>query len=146
MHTATLLYSLSHIGHCESESEVTQSCPTLRETHGLQSSRLLCPWDFPGKSTRVGCHFFLQGIFPAQGSNPGLPSCRQTLYRLSHQGSPIIGYQIKFPVLCSGSLSVIYFIYSSVYMSIPISQFISLSSPLVNHKFVFCMCNSIYVL
>ena len=34
----------------------------------------------------VGCHFLLQGIFPAQGSNPGLQHCRQALYRLSHQG------------------------------------------------------------
>ena len=41
---------------------------------------------FPGKSTGVGC--LLQGIFPTQGSNPGLPHCRQTLYPLSHQGSP----------------------------------------------------------
>ena len=43
---------------------------------------------FPGKSTGVGCLFLLQGIFPTQGSNPGLPHCRQTLYPLSHQGSP----------------------------------------------------------
>ena len=28
----------------------------------------LCPWDFPGKNTEVGCHFLLQGIFPTQGS------------------------------------------------------------------------------
>ena len=34
----------------------------------------------------MGCHFLLQGIFLTQGSNPGLPHCRQTLYRLSHQG------------------------------------------------------------
>ena len=33
-------------------------------------------------------HFLLQGIFPTQGSNPGLPHCRQTLYHLNHQGSP----------------------------------------------------------
>ena len=46
------------------------------------------PWDFPGKSTGVGCHFFLQEIFPTQGSNPGLLHCRQILYRLSYQGSP----------------------------------------------------------
>ena len=46
-----------------------------------------CPWDFPGKSTRVGCHFLLQRIFPTQGLNPGLLHCRKTLYRLSHQGS-----------------------------------------------------------
>ena len=36
----------------------------------------------------MGCHFLLQGIFPTQGLNPGLPHCRQTLYHLSHQGSP----------------------------------------------------------
>ena len=48
-------------------------------------TKLLHPRDFPGKSTGVGCHFLLQGIFPTQGSNPGLSHCRQTLYRLSHQ-------------------------------------------------------------
>ena len=47
------------------------------------TTMLLCPWNFPGKSTRVGCHFLLQRIFPTQGSNPGLLYCRQTLYRLS---------------------------------------------------------------
>ena len=35
----------------------------------------------------MGCHFLLQGIFPTQGLNPGLPHCRQTLYHLSHQGN-----------------------------------------------------------
>ena len=48
-------------------------------------TRLLHPWDFLGKSTGV-C--LLQGIFPTQGSNPGLPHCRQMLYHLRHQGSP----------------------------------------------------------
>ena len=57
------------------------------QPHGLKPTRLLCPWDFPGKNTRVGCHFLLQGIFPTQGWNPGLPHCRQMLYHLSHQGS-----------------------------------------------------------
>ena len=42
----------------ESESEVTQSCPTLCNP---MDTRLLCPWDFLGKSTGVGCHFLLQG-------------------------------------------------------------------------------------
>ena len=42
--------------------------------HGLQSSRLLCPWDSPGKSTGVGCHDLLQGIFLIQGLNPLLMS------------------------------------------------------------------------
>ena len=36
-------------------------------------------WDSPGKNTRVGCHFLLQGIFPTQGLNPGLPHCGRIL-------------------------------------------------------------------
>ena len=54
-------------------------------------TKLLRPRDFLGKSNGVGCHFLLQGIFPTQGSNPGLLHCRRTLYCLSHQevkGSP----------------------------------------------------------
>ena len=47
-------------------------------------------WDFPGNSTEMDCHFLLQQIFPTQGSNPGLPHCRQTLYGLSHQGNPYV--------------------------------------------------------
>ena len=35
----------------------------------LQSTRLLCPWDFPSRNTGVGCHFLLHGIFPIQGWN-----------------------------------------------------------------------------
>ena len=56
--------------------------------HGLYPARLLCPWDFPGNITGVGCHFLLQGIFPTEGLNPGLLHCRWILYRLNHQGSP----------------------------------------------------------
>ena len=43
--------------------------------------------DSPGKNAGVGCHSFLQGIFPTQGLNPGLPHCRWILYQLNHQGS-----------------------------------------------------------
>jgi len=41
----------------------------------------VCPvhGDSPGKNTGVDCHALLQGIFPTQGSNPGLPHCRQIL-------------------------------------------------------------------
>ena len=42
----------------------------------------------PGKNTEVGCHTLLRGIFPSQGSNPGLPHCRWIFYHLSPQGSP----------------------------------------------------------
>ena len=67
---------------------LTQLCLTL-QLHGLELTRLLCPWESPGKNTGVGCHFLLQGIFWTQGSNPGLPHSRQTLYHLTHQGIPI---------------------------------------------------------
>ena len=40
------------------------------QSRELEPTRLLCPWDFPGKNTEVGCHFLLQGIFLTQGSNP----------------------------------------------------------------------------
>ena len=42
--------------------------------YGPSLARLLCPWDSPGKNTRVDFHAFLQGIFPTQGSNLGLMS------------------------------------------------------------------------
>ena len=61
-----------------------QSCPTLWP-RGLQPARFLWPWDSPDKNTGVGCHALLQGIFPTQCSNPGLPHCRRILYHLSHQ-------------------------------------------------------------
>ena len=61
------------------------SCVRLFATPWTVAYYLLHPWDFPGKNTGVGCHFLLQVIFPAQGSHPGLPHCRQTLYHLSHQ-------------------------------------------------------------
>ena len=52
----------------------------------LSRARLFAtPWTgAPGKNAGVGCHFLLQGIFPTQGSNPGLPHCRQILYSLSY--------------------------------------------------------------
>ena len=67
----------------ESESEkVIQSCPTLCDpmdntVHGILQARIL-----------VGSLCLLQGIFPTQGSKPGLLHCRRILYQLSHEGSP----------------------------------------------------------
>ena len=75
---------------------VTQSCPTLCDPIDCKPLRLVCLWDSPGKNTGVGCHFLLQGIFPSQGSNPGLLHCRQILYCVSHQGK-ILGPKIGKP-------------------------------------------------
>ena len=41
------------------------------QSHGLQHTRLLCPWDSPGENTGVGCHFLLQGHLPYPGIEPG---------------------------------------------------------------------------
>ena len=69
---------------CVSRSVMSNSL----QPHGLWFTRLLCPWASPGKNTGVGWHALLWGIFLTQGSNLGLPHCRQTLYHLSHQGCP----------------------------------------------------------
>ena len=53
------------------------------QPHGLYSQ-----WNSPDQDTGVGSHSLLQGIFPTQGSNPGLLHWRQILYQLSHKGSP----------------------------------------------------------
>ena len=61
--------------------KVAQSCPTLR--HPMDS-----PQNSPGQNTGVGSLLLLQGIFPTQGSKPGLLHCRWILYQLSHKGYP----------------------------------------------------------
>ena len=54
----------------------------------LQPYGLYSPWNSPGQNTGVGSLSLLQGIFPTQGSNPGLLYYRRNLYQLSHEGSP----------------------------------------------------------
>ena len=79
------------VGQCKHVSYSVLSCSVVFNSlppRGLKPARLFCPWDFPGKNTGVGSLSLLQGIFPAQGLNPGLPHCRQILYHLSHKGSP----------------------------------------------------------
>ena len=69
-----------------------QSCPTL----------LYSPWSYPGQIIGAGSISLPQGIFPTQGSSPGLLHCRQILYQLSHKGSPRILEWVAFP-FSSGS-------------------------------------------
>ena len=66
--------------------------------HGLHS-----PWNSPDQNTGVGSLSLFQGIFPTQGSSPGLPHCRWILYQLSHKGSPRILEWVAYP-FSSGSL------------------------------------------
>ena len=68
---------------------------TSLRPHGLQPPRLLCPWDFPGKSTGVGCHFLLQGTLPNPGIKPGSPTLQadslpsEPPVKLTFQGTDI---------------------------------------------------------
>ena len=64
---------------------VTQSYPTLCDPIEGSLPGFSVHRDSPGKNTGVGCYALLQGIFPTQGLNPGLPHCRQILYCLSHE-------------------------------------------------------------
>ena len=67
---------------------VAQSYTALCDLVDCSSPGSSVHGDSPGKNTGVDCHGLLQGIFPMQGSNPGLPHCRRILHCLSHQGSP----------------------------------------------------------
>ena len=62
-----------------------ESCSVV--SNSLQPHRLYSPWNSLGKNTGMDSLTLLQGIFPTQGSNPGLPHCRQILYQLCHKGS-----------------------------------------------------------
>ena len=73
------------------------SCVPLLGPHGLYS-----PWNSLGQNTGVGSLSLLQGIFPTQRLNPGLPHCRWILYQLSHKGSPRILGWVAYP-FSSGS-------------------------------------------
>ena len=87
-----LFFSMtSSIGLIVTRSQKPSSCLCVCEslspvwlfaTPRTVPTRLLCPWNSPGKNTGVDCHSLLQRIFPAQGSNPGL---LQILYRLSYR-------------------------------------------------------------
>ena len=98
-------YSTAHLPSIRWKKKKWKLLGCFRLCDPMDPTRLLCPWDFPGKNTGVGCHSLLQGIFSNQGSNLGLPHCRQSLYLVSDQGSPsplgepevTIGTGIHFP-------------------------------------------------
>ena len=85
---------LFHIEKRFKVQSVSRSVMSNLWPHGLWCTRLLCRWDSPDKSTRVGSHSLLQGIFLTQGQNPGLLHCRHILYPLSHQGSSLLERRI----------------------------------------------------
>ena len=64
---------------------VTELCLSLCDPTDCSLPGSSVYGDSPGKNIGMGCHFLLQGIFPTQGSNPGLLHWRWILYHLSHQ-------------------------------------------------------------
>ena len=78
----------STINVCEGRS-VMSDC--------LWPQGLLSPWNSPGQNTGMGSLSLLQGIFPTQGSNRGLPHCRQILHQLSLLGTPKILKWVAYP-------------------------------------------------
>ena len=94
---------LSHLGssfwnpHAAAES--LQSCLTLCNPMDYRLPGSSVHEDSPGRNTGVDSHSLLQGIFPTQGWNLGLPYCRQILYHLSHKGSPSRAYKRPYTVL-----------------------------------------------
>ena len=76
---------------------VTQLCLILCDPIDCTQPGSSVHGDSPGQNTAVGSLSLLQGIFPTQGLNPGLPHCGQILYSLSHQGSPRILEYVDYP-------------------------------------------------
>ena len=76
---------------------IAQSCPTLCDPMDCSPLGSSVHGDSPDKNSGVSGHALLQGIFPTQRSNPGLPHCRWILYHLSHQGNPRMLQWVAYP-------------------------------------------------
>ena len=135
--------------------------------HGLWLTRLLRPWDFPGKNTGVGCYFLLQEIFPTQGLNPGLPALQAdsllsespdkaeaVMKKNTEVGCHFLLQEI-FPTQGSNlhwqadslTLSHLASPHSSIYICQSLTPNLSHSLPTThNHNLVFYMCDSISAL
>ena len=90
--TTNLLKWASTNGYKEERKWKSLSCVWLFATPWT-----IGPWNSPCQNTGVGSLFYLQGIFPTQGSNSSLPHCRWILYQLSHQGNLRILEWVAYP-------------------------------------------------
>ena len=94
---------------------VVQSCPTLCNPMDCSPPGSSVHGNSPGKNTGLGCHALLQGIFPTQGSSPGLPHCRWILYHLRFKSDLCRTFQRE-----RTSVSVLY-----SYLGFPNVQFVA---------------------
>ena len=114
---------LNILYYYNSESDRCSVMSNSFQSHELQLTRLLCPWNSPGKKAGVGCHSLFQGIFLTKGLTPGLLHCGQILYCLSHQGSTTEVADskittISFPFLYTQAISPLR---GGIYSSIPLN-------------------------
>ena len=80
-----------------------QPCPTLCPLRTTEPTRLLCLWDFPGRNPGVGCHFLLQGIFPAiKSTSPVSPALAGGFFTISTPGKPL-SYGCAYSVVSDSS-------------------------------------------
>ena len=79
---------------CFFQLKWNESCSVVSSC--LPPCGLYSPWNSPDQNTVVGSLSLFQGIFPTQGSNPGLLYCRRILYQLSHKGSPWVFFVFFF--------------------------------------------------
>ena len=74
---------------------VTKSTLTLLRAYGLWPTRLLCPWDFPGNNTRVGCHFLLLGIFSDPGIKLASPALAGKFFTTESPGNSLLCHTVS---------------------------------------------------
>ena len=139
MHMHTRVYIYIHM--CVLSHSVMSNCLQLQGLQLLDSS---VHGNSPGKNIGVACHDLLQGIFPTQRQNPGLPHCRQILYLLSQmQGMTYPYSKTSYNVSISrmGNLASkrLYNVAGTYFPTFPPSTLILIPQPL--HLVFFCQTN-----
>ena len=89
--------------------------------HGLQPTRLLCPWGFSRQEHWSGWPCPPLGHLPNPGIKPSLPHCRRICYHLSHQGSPLELYRCVY-IYTYMCVCVCIYLFISIYISAFFSQ------------------------
>ena len=102
------------------------------------SGSLNIPWNSLDQNAGVGSLSLLQGIFPTQGSNPGLPHCRQILNQLSHKGNPGASFRL-YHINYENIYSLHNWILFSVFGQ-PFYSDLKLFGPVLSCLFVLCHC------
>ena len=95
---------LIHKPFTKEQLKCAQSCPTICDH--MEPTRLLHPWNSPGKNTGMGCHFLLQGIFPTWGSNPSLFLGRWIFYHWVTWCQVVSAYSLKYTIRIKDNLSL----------------------------------------